>query len=89
MRRLPARERRWRRWSPEEASRGAVPFQDGEVAGGGEPADVADVAEEAGGAGGADRRAGCAAGCRWPRPVVGELPLAVLIFCVDRRRVRR
>src|SRR5437870_4829243 len=26
--RLPARERRWRTWSPEEASMGAVPFQD-------------------------------------------------------------
>ena len=28
MRRLPARESRWRCWSPEEASIGAVPFQD-------------------------------------------------------------
>ena len=28
MRRLPARERRWRFWSPEEASIGAVPFHE-------------------------------------------------------------
>src|ERR1035437_4193090 len=28
IRRLPARESRWRTWSPLEASRGAVPFQD-------------------------------------------------------------
>ena len=28
MRRLPARERRWRCWSPFEASSGAVPFQE-------------------------------------------------------------
>ena len=28
MRRFPARDRRWRCWSPEEASRGAVPFQE-------------------------------------------------------------
>ena len=28
MRRFPARESRWRFWSPEEASRGAVPFQE-------------------------------------------------------------
>jgi len=27
-RRFPARERRWRTCSPEEASNGAVPFQD-------------------------------------------------------------
>ena len=26
MRRFPARDRRWRRWSPDDASRGAVPF---------------------------------------------------------------
>ena len=26
--RLPARDSRWRTWSPEEASMGAVPFQD-------------------------------------------------------------
>ncbi len=26
--RLPARESRWRTWSPEDASRGAVPFHD-------------------------------------------------------------
>jgi hypothetical protein len=25
---LPARESRWRSWLPEEASRGAVPFQE-------------------------------------------------------------
>ena len=28
MRRFPARDRRWRCWSPEDASRGAVPFQE-------------------------------------------------------------
>jgi hypothetical protein len=28
IRRLPARDSRWRTWSPLEASRGAVPFQD-------------------------------------------------------------
>jgi hypothetical protein len=28
MRRFPARGRRWRCWSPEEASSGAVPFQE-------------------------------------------------------------
>ena len=28
MRRLPARDRRWRFWSPEDASIGAVPFQE-------------------------------------------------------------
>ena len=28
MRRLPARDSRWRCWSPEEASMGAVPFQE-------------------------------------------------------------
>jgi hypothetical protein len=28
MRRLPARESRWRDWLPEEASSGAVPFQE-------------------------------------------------------------
>jgi len=28
MRRFPARDRRWRDWLPEEASSGAVPFQE-------------------------------------------------------------
>ena len=28
MRRLPARDRRWRFWSPEDASMGAVPFHE-------------------------------------------------------------
>src|SRR5688572_1954581 len=28
MRRLPSRDRRWRRWSPEDASIGAVPFHE-------------------------------------------------------------
>jgi len=32
MRRLPARERRCRRWSPEDASIGAVPFQEAKCA---------------------------------------------------------
>jgi AcrR family transcriptional regulator len=30
--RFPARDRRWRTWSPEEASIGAVPFQDAKCA---------------------------------------------------------
>jgi hypothetical protein len=30
--RLPARDSRWRTWSPEEASMGAVPFQEAKCA---------------------------------------------------------
>ena len=51
MRRLPARDSRWRFWSPEDASMGAVPFRGCEVTAAGEAADVADVADQAGGAG--------------------------------------
>src|SRR5436189_5787906 len=32
MRRLPTRDSRWRRWSPEDASNGAVPFQEAKCA---------------------------------------------------------
>jgi len=32
MRRLPARDRRWRFWSPEDVSSGAVPFQEAKCA---------------------------------------------------------
>ena len=32
MRRFPARDRRWRCWSPEDASIGAVPFQEAKCA---------------------------------------------------------
>jgi hypothetical protein len=32
MRPLPRRDRRWRRWSPEDASIGAVPFHDAKCA---------------------------------------------------------
>ena len=46
MRRFPARDRRWRCWSPEEASIGAVPFQDAKWLRAGEPADVADVTQQ-------------------------------------------
>jgi hypothetical protein len=31
MRRLPARDRRWRFWSPEDASIGTVPFHEANV----------------------------------------------------------
>src|SRR3954447_6628825 len=51
---LPARESRWRRWSPEDASSGAVPFQEAKCAGVRKPADVGDVADQPGGAGRAD-----------------------------------
>ena len=54
IRRLPARESRWRRWSPEDASIGAVPFHEREVPCGAEPVNVADVAQESGCSGWAD-----------------------------------
>ena len=46
--RFPPRESRWRTWSPEEASLGAVPFQDAKWALFGEPGDVADLDQQAG-----------------------------------------
>ena len=52
--RLPARESRWRTWSPEEASIGAVPFQEAKCALAGEPGDVPDVHQQPGGTGRAD-----------------------------------
>ena len=54
MRRLPARESRWRRWSPEDASSGAVPFQEAKCAGVRNRADVGDVADQPGSAGRTD-----------------------------------
>jgi len=52
--RFPARESRWRTWSPEEASIGAVPFPGGEVRAVGEPGDVADLDQQPGRTGGSD-----------------------------------
>src|SRR5204863_613833 len=54
IRRLPARESRWRRCWPDEASSGAVAVPGREVSAAGEPGDVTDVADEPGGAGRAD-----------------------------------
>jgi len=53
-RRLPARESRWRIWSPLEASIGAVPVQLAKCGLGGEPVDRPDVAQDPGRAGRAD-----------------------------------
>jgi hypothetical protein len=50
MRRFPARDRRCRFCSPEDASMGAVPFQDAKWARLSKAADVGDVADQAGGA---------------------------------------
>ena len=52
--RLPARDSRWRTWSPEEASIGAVPFQEAKCALVGEPGHVTDLDQQPGGAGGTD-----------------------------------
>src|SRR5665647_3596055 len=52
--RFPARESRWRTWSPEEASMGAVPVQDAKWALFGEPGDVPDLDQQPGRPGGAD-----------------------------------
>jgi len=51
MRRFPARESRCRAWLPQEASRGAVPFQEANRSRRGEPADAGGVGEQPGGAG--------------------------------------
>src|SRR5439155_18981610 len=54
MRRLPARESRWRCWSPLEASSGAVAVPGGEVPAVGEAGDVTNVTEQPGRVGRAD-----------------------------------
>src|SRR6266508_1772654 len=54
VRRLPARDRRWRCWAPEEASRGAAAVPGGEPVAVGEAADVADVGQQPGGSRGTD-----------------------------------
>ena len=48
--RFPARDSRWRTWSPEEASMGAVPFQEAKWALVGEPGDVTGLGEQPGSA---------------------------------------
>src|SRR2546423_9674716 len=52
--RLPARESRWRTWSPEDASMGAVPFQDAKWPPVRETNDRADLDQQSRGAGRAD-----------------------------------
>ena len=52
--RFPARESRWRTWSPEDASIGAVPVQDPKWRAVGEPGDVPDLDQQPGRPGGAD-----------------------------------
>ena len=52
---FPARDGRWRFWSPEEASNGAaVPFQEANPVPVGEAVDVTDVSQQPCGAGGTD-----------------------------------
>src|SRR6266487_2794953 len=82
MRRLPARESRWRRCRPDEASSGAVAVEGREVPAAGEPGDVTDVAEQPGGAGRADavQRLDLAAG-NLDQP--GELPIRGLDLPID------
>src|SRR6266487_1697713 len=82
MRRLPARESRWRRCRPDEASSGAVAVEGREVPAAGEPGDVTDVAEQPGGAGRADavQRLDLAAG-NLDQP--GELPIRGLDLHID------
>ena len=64
--RFPARDSRWRTWSPEEASIGAVPFQDAKWALVREPGDVTDLDEQPGSTGGADPVQAASGWCRWP-----------------------
>ena len=52
MRRFPARESRWRVWLPEDASRGAVPFQEANRSRRANRRGVGDVGEQPGGAAG-------------------------------------
>jgi len=47
--RFPPRDSRWRTWSPEEASTGAVQVDGRDVCGGGEPGHVADLDDQPGG----------------------------------------
>jgi len=54
MRLFPARESRWRVWLPEDASRGAVPFQEANRSRRANRRGVGDVGEQPGGAGGPD-----------------------------------
>ena len=80
MRRFPARDSRWRFWSPEEASMGAVPFQEAKWRAAGEPADVADVADQPGGAGRADAVQVLQPAAGGWRPVRSAPAFAILIF---------
>jgi hypothetical protein len=52
--RFPARDKRWRTWSPEEASIGAVPFQEAKMPPIREPGDAAGLDQQPCGAGRAD-----------------------------------
>ena len=54
MRLFPARESRWRVWLPEDASSGAVPFQEANRSRRANRRGVGDVGEQPGGAGGPD-----------------------------------
>jgi len=54
MRRFPARDSRWRTWLPEDASRGAVPFQEANRSRRANRRGAGDVGEQPGGAGGPD-----------------------------------
>jgi hypothetical protein len=80
--RFPARDSRWRTWSPEEAAgrRGAVPG--GEVRPGREPGDVADLGQQPGSAGRADPVQVSQGGASGPEQHA-EFPVCVLLALVD------
>src|SRR5665647_2007091 len=79
--RFPARESRWRTWSPEEASMGAVPVQDAKWALFGEPGDVPDLDQQPGRPGGADAGQVQQVGAGGPDEV-GELFVGCLLALV-------